>query len=466
MLRKHATAPGWPLLLCLICTQILAQPVEERIIAVTESVGYEIDPAERQKYGLFDEYGGFLVAEVVSSAEQYFLQISYRRDKDRLVKRIPLAVDELQALRQQIAAVDEQIRTGVRREAATEAEQEGRLRLVTDGFLYGAYLYGFGTTKLLGLEGRARAGVGLLITGGSFAGTLNATKDYRLGYSRTKLVRGGNFAGTFYGLGIPWLLGVDNDKVYIASAMALTPAGGYAAYRLSSDRRIQKGEADLITTGMFVGGMYGLAIPYVIGIGDMDDHSKVYLASSMAGVPIGGWVTSRFVRDRPINRGRAHLTSLGGGLGIAYAMTLIDLVDDGEHERLYLLSAMVGLPAGAYMGYRLTESEDYTLGRGRMITVGAYAGSVVGQGLIYSVGAGSEKALNVAGMVGSALGVWFTHGATKGWGERVTSREDSSHEDVTVSLLSPEALFTMGMLAHSGSPGGRAIPVELLRIEF
>ena len=99
MLRKHATAPGWPLLLCLICTQIQAQPVEERIIAVTESVGYEIDPAERQKYGLFDEYGGFLVAEVVSSAEQYFLRISYRRDKDRLVKRIPLAVDELQALR-------------------------------------------------------------------------------------------------------------------------------------------------------------------------------------------------------------------------------------------------------------------------------------------------------------------------------------------------------------------------------
>ena len=203
MLRKHATAPGWALLLCLICTQIQAQPVEERIIAVTESVGYEIDPAERQKYGLFDEYGGFLVAEVVSSAEQYFLQISYRRDKERLFKRIPLAVDELQALRQQIAAVDAQVRTGVRREAATEAEQEGRLRLVTDGFLYGSGLYGGGTAMLLGLEGRAGAGVGLLIAGGSFAATLNATKDYRRSYGRTKLVRWGNFAGTFYGLICP-----------------------------------------------------------------------------------------------------------------------------------------------------------------------------------------------------------------------------------------------------------------------
>jgi hypothetical protein len=127
---------------------------------------------------------------------------------------------------------------------------------------------------------------------------------------------------------------------------------------------------------------------------------------------------------------------------------------------------MVGLPVGAYMGYRLTESEDYTLGRGRMITVGAYAGSLVGQGLIYSVGADSQKVLNVAGMLGSALGVWFTHGATKGWGEHLTGREDSSTEGVTVTLLTPEALFSIGMLARSGTSGGRAIPVELLRIEF
>ena len=55
----------------------------------------------------------------------------------------------------------------------------------------------------LSLEGRATAGVGLLITGGSFAATLNATKDYRRSYGRTKLVRWGNFAGTFYGLICP-----------------------------------------------------------------------------------------------------------------------------------------------------------------------------------------------------------------------------------------------------------------------
>ena len=218
---------------------------------------------------------------------------------------------------------------------------------------------------------------------------------------------------------------------------------------------------------MLVGALYGLAVPYVIGIGDIDNHHpKAYLASSMAGIPIGGLVTSRFVRDRPINRGRAHLISLGGLLGTAYAVTVIDLADNEEHARLYTLTAMIGLPVGAYMGYRLTEGEDYTLGRGRMITVGAYAGYIVGEGLIYAVGADSRKVFNVAGMVGSALGVWFTHSATKGWGEGSTSRDDPSTQEVTVTLFTPEALFSIGMLARSGTPGGRAIPVELLRIEF
>ena len=92
MIRKYPLALGPALLLCVICTQTRAQPwlkkpvepvarpMVERVIIITESVGYEIDPAERQQYGLFDGYGGFLAAEVVATAERYSLRISYRRD--------------------------------------------------------------------------------------------------------------------------------------------------------------------------------------------------------------------------------------------------------------------------------------------------------------------------------------------------------------------------------------------------
>ncbi len=408
MTRKHSTSViGCALFSCLMCARSEAQPMVERIVAITESVGYEIDPAERAKYDLFAEYRGFLLAEVVSKGKHYWLRISYRRDKDRFVEQIALSDTELGELRDKIESQDAAIRAGARKDVSTEAEKEGRLRMVTDVFLYGLALYGPGMIVLIDIKGRAATGVELLVAGGSFAGALNATKDYRLGYGRTKLVRWGNYAGTFYGLGIPALFEVDSVRVYALSSMAMTPAGGYLAYRLSSQRSIGKGEADLISTGMWVGSLYGVAIPYAIDISNLSNsaEARVYLASAMAGVPAGAMVATRLVRDRPINRGRAHLITLGGFLGASAALTLIDLVDDGEHPRLYVGSAMVGLPVGALLGYRFSGDENYTLGRARMISVGAYAGGIVGNGLMYTLGADSDRTLKVSAMVGSAMGV-------------------------------------------------------------
>ena len=93
---------GCVLLSHLLCARSDAQPVTESVVAVSESVGYEIDPAERAKYSLFAEYGGFLRAEVVSKREQYWLRITHQRDKDRLVEQVALSDAELQELRDAI----------------------------------------------------------------------------------------------------------------------------------------------------------------------------------------------------------------------------------------------------------------------------------------------------------------------------------------------------------------------------
>ena len=60
--------------------------------------------------------------------------------------------------------------------------------------------------------------------------------------------------------------------------------------------------------------------------------------------------------------------------------------------------------------------------RAHLITVGAYVGAIVGNGILYTAGGGGDRERNVSSMVGSVVGVWFTHRATRGWGERVTHR--------------------------------------------
>lgn len=465
--RLHMRSVAKQVLACLLMSVVVwAQPeaFQERVILISASVGYEIDPAEREKYDLFPEARGFLEAEVVKKLDGYRLRTLLRRDRDRILEQTPLTDSDLAQLRATIDEVDQAIRGGTRLAEATQWEKEGRLRLATDGFLYGMWLYGPGSTRLLGLDGRAAAGVRLLVTGGSFAVVLQNTQDFRLGYGRSKLLQWGNYAGSFYGVGIPALFNAESDKVYFASAMTLTPIGGYLAHRLSEGRHIGKGESDLTTTGMWVGALYGMAVPFLIDVSENKTGLKIYLAAAMAGVPIGGWTTNRFVRGRPINRGRAHLISLGGALATTEALTVVNLVDNGEHPRLYVTAAMLALPVGARAAYRLTENEDYTLGRARMISVGTYVGNLVGEGVGYTLGVSRDSRMNnVAGTLGATIGLWYTHRATRGWGERVTS---VSHDDgLVVSLPRPESLVMLGWLSR-GNTSGVAVPVELLRVEF
>jgi hypothetical protein len=320
------------------------------------------------------------------------------------------------------------------------------------------------------------SGLELLIGGGSFMAGLNATKNYRLGYGRSKLVRWGSYAGTLYGLGIPVLFEAEDDKAYWGAAMLGTPLGGLVAYKLSAHRWFEKGETDLIVNGGLVGGLYGVAIPYLIksNIEDLDDwtQSKIYVASAMVGVPIGVFSTTRFIHNKPISQGQAHLITLGGIVGGYYGAGIINLanVDIDEHPRAYVLSMALSLPVGAYLGYRFTGREEYTLGRARLISVGTFAGALLGAGIVMLAGVEEEsKPYVLATILGSAAGMWYTQRFTRDWGEKTAStlnNQFSIPHRVTVSLPSYNELLSFGILALRKPSFGENIPLELLRISF
>ena len=179
-------------------------------------------------------------------------------------------------------------------QASPEEQRSGRRGIVTHATLYGFGLYGPGTIRLLDIESERRvAGLQMLIGGGSFFWALEATKDYRLGAGRSLLILGGSWAGTLYGLGVPVFFKSENDKAYWAGAMIGTPAGGLIAHRLSSHRWFERGETDMLVAGGLTGGVYGIAIPYVLDIESLDEwtQARIYVASAMVGAPAGLWTT-------------------------------------------------------------------------------------------------------------------------------------------------------------------------------
>ena len=361
--------------------------------------------------------------------------------------------------------------TQAEQSVSLKEQQEGRTLLVAASTLYGVFLYGPGTAILFDVEsGRQFAGLELLIGGGSFAGALAATKNHRLGVGRSNLILSGSLAGTLYGLGVPVLFESENEKAYFAAAMLATPIGGLIAHRLTDHRWFKKGESYLMTNGGFVGGLYGLAIPYLANVEDLENwtQAKIYVMSAMAGVPIGAWTTTKLIYNKPISEGRSHLISLGGGVGSAYAIGITSLMDI-ESPRPYVFAAMVGLPIGTYFGYQFTGKEEYTAGRAALIQIGAYAGALFGNGVISLADAESHKPYVIASILGSAAGMWFAHRATRGWGEKTPfTRNDliPKSEKFAVSLPSFDKWFTLGFMALRKPTVMADFPVELLRISF
>ena len=361
--------------------------------------------------------------------------------------------------------------TQIEQNVSLKEQQEGRTLLVAASTLYGLTLYGPGTAILFDIEsGRQFAGLELLIGGGSFAGALAATRNHRLGVGRSNLILSGSFAGTLYGFGVPVLFESENEKAYFASAMLATPIGGLIAHRLTDHRWFEKGESYLMTNGGFVGGLYGFAIPYLANIEDLEDatQAKIYVMSAMAGVPIGAWSTTKLIYNKPISEGRSHLISLGGGVGSAYALGITSLMDI-ETPRPYVFAAMVGLPVGTYLGYKFTAKEEYTAGRAALIQIGAYAGALFGCGIPMMAEAESHKPYVVGGILGSAAGMWLAHRATRGWGEKTPfTRNDliPKSDRFAVSLPSIDKWLTLGFMALRKPTVMADLPVELLRISF
>lgn len=437
--------------------------IQERVVSLTESLGDQIDPAERERYGLFPEREGFLLAEFMLRDGSYWLRLSYRSGSERIVEQSPVTAAQFLLWREAVVAVDRG-RSAQRVAALSDNERrDGRLRMVTDVFLYGLWLYGPATITLFDIDGsRGTSAIELLAGGGAFTGALLKTRDYRLGYARTTMIRWGNYAGTFYGVGIPALLKIDNQRAFAVGAMAATPMGGYLAHQWSGHRRYGKGEADLIATGTWVGALYGLAIPFLAGIDE--DHGRLYLGSAMVGVPTGALLTARLVEGRRLNRGRAHLITLGGFMGVAQALSVIDVINNDAPAKAFVWGAVLGAPAGAWVGYRATEDRRHTLGRARIISVGAYAGGLAGQGVVLSLGL-SGRTRTASGMLGAMLGLWFTDRQTEDWGDDVTVRPATS-EGAQFELPSPVALLTLGTFVSHGPAGTSLPPVQLLRVTF
>ena len=504
----------------LICASVTNAETEE-IIQLNATIGFNISVEENRQYNLFPENEDFVSAEIIKIANRYQLHITTTVDGKRFRQVQPLSENALAELRQKATGIGltQPDKTGLDR---TKSEKrEGRLTLNLNGLGYGLWLYGFGLASALELEDGVAIGTTMLTGGGAYISSLIATRDFDLGYGRSKLLRWGAYAGTLYGVLSLSFLDSDDTRFAHVPSMLLTPVGAYTAYKLSDHRWFNKGEADLLAAGGLAGAFYGWAIPYLILNEDFSDEgeeyidqewvqiceeekgnidcaeddldcqrrneerdcqeeatsyrgggtiNKIYSLSMMASIPASVYLTSRLMPDRNISQGRAQLISTGGVAGIVYGLglTFIALGDEVDNAgRIYTLSAAVGLPAGSYFAKRFTRQESYTRLRAVLITFGGVAGAFIGAAPLFMAEADNPRVWATTLIATSAAGFWAGHEMTR---TKVvagsTGLFNSERFSIQLASAGEIAAFGLSALRKSSLRHHADLKLSLLRGQF
>ena len=143
-------------------------------------------------------------------------------------------------------------------------------------------------------------------------------------------------------------------------------------------------------------------------------------------------------------------------MGVAQGLSIVDLSTDDAPARGYAWAAALGAPVGAWLGFRMTQDRHHSLCRARMISVGAYAGGLAGQGFVMSLRL-NGKARTLAGMTGSVLGLCYTDRLTQDWSEG---------QGLQLQGPSPFALLALGAIRAGGTAAKEPSTFELLRVSF
>jgi hypothetical protein len=299
---------------------------ERQPVTLSETVGHEIDPAERAAYGLLPDVEGFVSARIFRTSEsEYRLEYVYRDGgKERVVAR-RLRADAFELARWHAGFVEAYAAASGAAPADT-AEAE--------------------TLRRLALRYASRRQYD---AAAALAGDLERT------YPETP---GGRWAREFG----PWMKGIERSR------RGLIQPGGLLD---------QSGRTEVLIFSGYFGAWVGIATPIAV---DAISAGSV-AAGLLLGAPASILLANELTRNAEIPSGRATMISLGGHLGTWQGIGWAAEADVMEGREITACGELAGL-AGIVGAVVLTHNMDFSEGHAGITSSGlqwgAWLGAVAG----------------------------------------------------------------------------------------
>jgi len=394
-----------------------SQQSPQQLIALDDSIGVEIDSAERSYYRLFPGVEGFKSARIMMlSNRRYRLEYVYETTKGLRTKTIPLSGEAMDLTRQHIALIHkyQNIKSNQTVERATEAQilyllglkYAARARYDLVGQLWDDVIAEYPGSDAAAECQRDRGQVERLRRTKTALFIPGALLDQS---GRTNLMIFSGYYGVWMGIATPIALKARSPQAIAAGLLLGAPVSLLAAHHLSKQANMSDARALMIAFGGHLGTWQGIGWAAladlegheVIGIGQLASLAGIALATGLtqkvdfstahailasASMPWGAWfgaVTAALVNhsgdnvlrdmligsnalilgtgfagaDAQMSESRLQIINLAGVVGAVLGFG-IDLLAEIKDIRAAFGIAGLGSVAGLIAGYEITKNFD------------------------------------------------------------------------------------------------------------
>jgi hypothetical protein len=390
-------------------------------VALSETIGIEIDADERRAYSLFPDVVGFVSAQFVQISESRY-RVDYLYLENGAQKRESRSLNEASwtDTRRHVRFVEEYEALGLQGERLQGEDAwhyrialryAARARYDLAKTLIDDFIAEYPASPLRDRAETARTDIDRLIESEGAFFRPGALAYDRSG--RTNLLLFAGYYGIWAAIAAPVAFESEDVKTYAATLLTVPTAALFMTSHFSKNTQMGKGRAAIISLGGNLGTWQGLGWA---ALEDLEGHQVVGvgLVSGLAGVALGSVLGSRV----HFSEGHGHLTQSaflwGGWYGLVFG-GMADVTDDNM-LRAALIGSDLLVPATGFVARNARMSEN----RVRLVNLGGVLGTLAAAGVLLLVEA------NDAGFVWAGLGAGSAAGLALGF--RLTRRFDAGKD--------------------------------------
>lgn len=321
-------------------------------------------------------YKDFQQATLLKTGDGLVLNIVYKVNGVFHFDKISITQDELD----EICATIQPKKSATIFSEEGSPTQEARRRLIFSSTAFSLGYYSWAIPAALKADDyKAYTASYMLIGGAGFFVPLIATGHNDITNGMARGFSMGALNGFVHGGALSLMLFGDNIEYenFLGFTSVFSITESLLGLSMAKKYDYSWGRMSIMGSGGVWGAAAGATLPYLLF---ESEEPRLYGLTALVG-SVGGIMAANYLyKQQPITHGDATVINTTGALGLHWSAVLMETFNMGN-ERGIVGLMLLGASGGLTYGINKTKGYDYTRQQGNLITLGTYAGGLIGGGI-------------------------------------------------------------------------------------